>query len=338
MTGPGAAKGGIFWKLFFSLERFAIDNYHKRKDGNLIMKTFSKLFMVLMVGVLMFAAGCSNDEKAMVDAVTNGDTAQVQSLLDKGVSPNLEAEDGKTILMLAAYQGDTDTAKVLIDKGADVNAKDSSGKTALMYAAEKGNLEMVKLLLAKGADINATDNSGKTALQIAKDNNQTQVANILSNWGKPVATPAPDPEPAPAPAPAPAPVVSSNSQKNQILKPVFFALDNSTIQNNQNSTLNDNLALLKENPKLYVILGGHADERGSQQYNLDLAAKRTQAVKDYLVTQGIARDRIIIYSYGEDNPVKFEHNENAWQYNRRVDMLVWESVLSKDQVISETVK
>ncbi len=102
------------------------------------MKWFYKLTVVLVViALLVLVAGCSSNEKAMINAVMAGDTAKVQSLLDKGVSPNLKTDDGKTILMLAAYLGKTDIAKLLIERGADVNAKDNDGKTALMYAAEK---------------------------------------------------------------------------------------------------------------------------------------------------------------------------------------------------------
>ena len=88
------------------------------------MKLSYKLIVIFSVLMLILVAGCSTNEKAMVDAIKNGDTPKVQSLLDKGVSPNLKTDDGKTVLMLAADLGHPDIAKLLIDKGADVNAKD----------------------------------------------------------------------------------------------------------------------------------------------------------------------------------------------------------------------
>jgi outer membrane protein OmpA-like peptidoglycan-associated protein/uncharacterized lipoprotein NlpE involved in copper resistance len=387
------------------------------------MKWLSKLAVVLVVVMLVFLAGCSNNEKAMVEAVKNGDTAKVQSLLDKGVSPDLQADDGKNILMLAAYLGHTDIAKLLIENGADVNAKDKDGKTALMYAAEKGHIEMARLLLENGADINAVDNNGKTALQIAQENNQTAMVEFLSNWGKPA--PAQAPAVVETPVPNPAPVIKTVSpnkgfnngsvlvsiegnnftsglqikltnaesdiaainikeenaakvtcffdlngkpaglyqvvltnpdgqtaslqdgfqvepfvtgQTNRVLKAVFFDFDSWKIRADQKASLDSNLALLKENPQLHVILGGHADERGSRQYNLELTAKRAEAVKDYLITNGIAAERVVIYAYGKDHPAKPGHDETAWQYNRRVDTLEWETVLTKERVIAETIK
>ncbi len=389
-------------------------------------KLYSKLALVLITLMLVvLAGGCSNNEKAMVEAVKNDDNVKVQSLLDKGVSPNLKTDDGKTILMLAAYLGHSDVAESLIKKGADVNAKDKDGKTPLMYAAEKGNIEMAKLLLEKGADINAVDNSGKTALQIAKENNQNEMVKFLSNWGKPVPAPTPTPAATTTPTSKPMPVINTvapnkavnngsvlvsvegsdfaeglqiklmngesevsginikveNANKvtcffdlngkpagkyqivltnpdgqtvslkdgfqvetyvpvptNQILKSIFFDFNSWTIRADQKAILNQNMTLLKENPKLYVILGGHADERGSQKYNLDLTAKRAQAVKDYLVAQGIDANRITIYAYGKDHPAKLGHDEAAWQYNRRVDTLEWETVPTREQVINETQK
>jgi outer membrane protein OmpA-like peptidoglycan-associated protein len=316
------------------------------------MKLYYKLSVVLLAIALVFLAGCSNNEKAMVDAVKNGDTAKVQSLLDRGVSPNLKTDAGQTILMLAAYQGHTDIAKLLIEKGADVNAKDNNGKTALMYAAEKGYVEMAKLLLEKGADINAVDNNGKTALQIAQDNNQTEMAEFLSKWGKPVSTPVPTvsatatptpistPTPLPTETPTPiatstpAPAVSANKQ----LTSVFFDFDESVLRSDQTGTMEENLAILKDNPNMHIILGGHADERGTREYNLALSEWRAKTIQKYLIDNGIAPERIIIYAYGKDYPLKKGHDEASRSYNRRVDILEWDTVLTKEQVIDKTIK
>ncbi len=310
------------------------------------MKLFTKLTMVLMALLLVFLAGCSNNEKAMVEAVTKGDTAKVQGFLDQGLSPNLKADDGKSVLMLAAYLGHTDIAKLLIDRGADVNAKDNDGKTPLMYAAEKGNIEMAKLLLEKGADINAVDNNGKTALQIAQQNNQTAMVEFLSNWGKPVSIPAPvetvtptetpngTPEKTSTPEPSPTQVAGINKQ----LSSVFFDFDKTILRPDQTGALTENIAILKDNPKMYVILSGHADERGTGEYNRALSKQRAEAIQKYLIDQGIAPERFVVYGFGKDYPLKKGHDEDSRSYNRRVDILVWDTVLTKEQVINETIK
>lgn len=292
------------------------------------MKLVSRFALLLMVFATLLAAGCSEKEKALVTAVKDGNTAQVQSLLDQGENPNLKAKDGKTVLMLAAYQGHTDIAKLLIDKGADVNAKDSDGKTALMYAAQQGNIDVAKLLLENGADINAVDNNGKTALQIAQDNNQTKMVEFLKNWDKPV----PKPE-TPAPV-TPAPVTVSNEQ----LSSVYFDFDQSSLRDDQVGVMNDNLKLLKENGKMYVVVIGHADQWGDRDYNQALSERRAETIKKFFVDNGIAADRIVVYAFGEDHPLKKGQDSASWRANRRVDVLRWDSALSKEQVLTITIK
>ena len=333
------------------------------------MRFFSKLAVVFLVMVIgtVFVAGCSDKEKDIGAAVAGGDIGKVESLLDEGVSPNSKADDGKTLLMLAAYLGHTDIAKLLIDKGADVNAKDQDGKTALMYAAEKNNLEIgklllengadpnsadyngktalmyaaekghvdfAKLLLENGADLNAVDKNGKTALQIALDNNQTAMVDLLSNWGKT----APAETSAPVLEPTPAPTQNAIAALNEQLGSIYFDFDKSEIKADQIKTLDDNLAILKAHPELYVIMGAHADERGSRDYNIELSARRAVSVKEYLSEAGITGDHIIVYAYGKDHPLEKGRDEASLSHNRRVDILIWDTKLSSDQVLAETIK
>jgi peptidoglycan-associated lipoprotein len=82
-------------------------------------------------------------------------------------------------------------------------------------------------------------------------------------------------------------------------------------------TLKANADWLKKNPAARVEIEGHCDERGTNEYNLALGAKRAQAAKDYLVTLGIATERLSTISYGEEIPVCREQNESCWQQNRR---------------------
>jgi outer membrane protein OmpA-like peptidoglycan-associated protein len=314
------------------------------------LKLLGKSMVALIVLMLIFLTGCTDNEKAMVEAVQKGDTPMVQSLLDKGVSPNLKADDGKSILMLAAYLGHTDIAKLLVDKGADVNAKDNDGKTALMYAAQTGNIEMAKLLLENGAEINAVDNNGQTALQIAQANQQAAMVEFLSNWGKsaPTETPVPTPTPSPAGTPIPAPTETpkntptmtpvSTVNANQQLASIFFDYNKSFIRSNQIAAMEDALAAARKDPKLYIILGGHADDRGSREYNNTLSLRRAEAIRYYFYYNGAASERIMIYGFGKDHPLKPGHDEASRSYNRRVDILLWDSPLNEEQVLEETLK
>jgi peptidoglycan-associated lipoprotein len=124
---------------------------------------------------------------------------------------------------------------------------------------------------------------------------------------------------------------------SQALKPIFFDLDKSNIKKDQETTLANDLGYLKDylakNPKAYVILGAHCDERGSVVYNTTLSTNRGEAIQKYLVSNGIDPNRIIVYSYGKDYPAKPGHDEAAWAFNRRVDVSVWETKPSQSEAL-----
>ena len=101
------------------------------------------------------------------------------------------------------------------------------------------------------------------------------------------------------------------------LKEVYFAFDKYDLSTDARATLKANGDWLKRNPAARIEIEGHCDERGTNEYNLALGAKRAQAAKDYLVTLGIPASRISTISYGEETPVCREHNEACWQKNRR---------------------
>ena len=132
----------------------------------------------------------------------------------------------------------------------------------------------------------------------------------------PVTRPAPPAEApvqlAPA-APAPAPVAPAAAP----LKDVFFDFDKFQIRDDQKVALDTNVAWLKANPRAKLAIEGHCDERGTPEYNLGLGERRAKAVKEYLVTAGIAADRIVTASYGEERPFVLGHDEAAWRWNRR---------------------
>jgi peptidoglycan-associated lipoprotein len=101
------------------------------------------------------------------------------------------------------------------------------------------------------------------------------------------------------------------------LKDIYFSFDRYDLEVGARDTLKANADWLKRNPAVRIEIEGHCDERGTNEYNLALGAKRAQAAKDYLVTLGIATERLSTISYGEEIPVCKEHNESCWSQNRR---------------------
>ena len=77
---------------------------------------------------------------------------------------------------------------------------------------------------------------------------------------------------------------------------------------------------MKDNSSMTLVLEGHADERGTREYNLALGQRRAESVADYLESRGINRSRLVIKSYGEESPAVSESNERAWARNRRVEI------------------
>ena len=98
---------------------------------------------------------------------------------------------------------------------------------------------------------------------------------------------------------------------------VFFATNETILTTMSRDTLRKQAAWLRENPSVNVVLEGHADERGTREYNLALGERRANAAKDYLMTYGISSDRITVLSYGKERPVDSGSNPLAWSKNRR---------------------
>ncbi len=98
---------------------------------------------------------------------------------------------------------------------------------------------------------------------------------------------------------------------------VFFATNESILTTKSRDTLRKQAAWLRENPGVNVVVEGHADERGTREYNLALGERRANAAKDYLMTYGISADRISVISYGKERPVDAGSNPLSWSKNRR---------------------
>ena len=98
---------------------------------------------------------------------------------------------------------------------------------------------------------------------------------------------------------------------------VFFATNESILTTKSRDTLRKQAAWLRENPSVSVVVEGHADERGTREYNLALGERRANAAKDYLMTYGVSSDRIKVLSYGKERPVDSGSNPLSWSKNRR---------------------
>lgn len=101
------------------------------------------------------------------------------------------------------------------------------------------------------------------------------------------------------------------------LHDVHFAFDSSALDATAKSTLSRNAEWLKANPNATAKVEGHCDERGTNEYNMALGARRARSAHDYLVHLGIEKSRLSTVSYGEELPLDPAHNEDAWAKNRR---------------------
>ena len=98
---------------------------------------------------------------------------------------------------------------------------------------------------------------------------------------------------------------------------VFFATNESVLTTASRDTLRKQATWLRANSDITVVLEGHADERGTREYNLALGERRANAAKDYLMTYGVSANRISVISYGKERPVDSGSNPLAWSKNRR---------------------
>jgi peptidoglycan-associated lipoprotein len=106
------------------------------------------------------------------------------------------------------------------------------------------------------------------------------------------------------------------------LKPIYFDFDKYDIRPADAKVLDANAQWLKSNDSQLVLIEGHCDERGTNEYNLALGERRAKSTMNYLVSQGVQASRITIISYGEERPVCTQHNEECWSKNRRAQFLV----------------
>jgi len=106
------------------------------------------------------------------------------------------------------------------------------------------------------------------------------------------------------------------------LKDVFFDYDRYDLSADARTVLRANADWLKSNPNARVEIEGHCDDRGTNEYNLALGAKRAQSAREYLTTMGVAPARLSTISYGEEIPVCKEEGESCWKQNRRARFVI----------------
>jgi peptidoglycan-associated lipoprotein len=155
----------------------------------------------------------------------------------------------------------------------------------------------------------------------------TGVASPPPAAAAPATKPTPGPTMTPTPAapataaPTTPPPRPSEFRENENLKDIFFDFDKYDIRAGDAKILDGNAAWLKTNNDL-VLIEGHCDERGTNEYNLALGERRAKATMNYLVGQGVQANRITIISYGEERPTCTDHSEGCWARNRRAHFLV----------------
>jgi peptidoglycan-associated lipoprotein len=138
---------------------------------------------------------------------------------------------------------------------------------------------------------------------------------------QPVAEPVPVP-----PEPVAEDAIGSKSlddlNRDSPLRPLFFELDRSDISTEGQQILQANAAVMKKYPAWQITVEGHCDERGTAEYNLALGERRALAAKNYLVSLGVAADKIRVVSYGKEFPFEPGHEEGAWSKNRRAHFVI----------------
>lgn len=111
-------------------------------------------------------------------------------------------------------------------------------------------------------------------------------------------------------------------ERQPSLASVHFATSQTSVSDRETVTIEHNADLLHELPSVVLVLEGHADERGSREFNLELGDRRARAVMEEMQKHGVPLERMIVVSKGENEPLASGHHEAAWRKNRRVEFVV----------------
>ena len=114
--------------------------------------------------------------------------------------------------------------------------------------------------------------------------------------------------------------ISYDSQAVFANATIYFDFDKTNLTSKSLQTLKSVAEALNENSQLRLTLAGHADERGTREYNLALGQRRAEAVSQYLILNGVSKNRLVVKSFGEEKPVAFGQDEESYSKNRRVEI------------------
>ena len=121
--------------------------------------------------------------------------------------------------------------------------------------------------------------------------------------------------------------ISVEEKAKAVFSDIIFDYDRYDILPDARSVLDEIAAFLSENGEINIVIEGHCDERGTNEYNLALGEKRAKSTKNYLVSLGVSSERIIVVTYGEEKPLCTWNDETCWQQNRRAHFVMVKSSL-----------
>ena len=155
------------------------------------------------------------------------------------------------------------------------------------------------------------------------------VATLAACASRPAPAPTPS-EPAPAAQPAPSGPVPGSAEEFRVTvgDRIFFGYDRFDLTPEARAILERQAAWLRRYPNVRILVEGNCDERGTREYNLALGARRAAAARDYLVSLGIAGDRMTTASYGKERPMDPRSNEQAWSVNRNAHSTIVSGAVS----------
>ena len=116
----------------------------------------------------------------------------------------------------------------------------------------------------------------------------------------------------------------TTAEEKAVFKAIYFDFDKSDVRSDARSALEKVADYLKKNPKVKIVIEGNCDELGTEEYNMALGERRALSARRYLISLGVAPERIGTVSYGENQPIDLVHNETAWALNRNCQFKIME--------------
>ena len=228
---------------------------------------------------------------------TYADTAETDAIAAAAIDATTKADSAQ-----ADAQSYTDAREVLINNAwADADTTQTTALEAYADAAEADAIstaagDATSKANAAQAAAEATEQAAQEAAQQAADE-AAAVAQELAHQQQ-----------------------QAQDAAQALAHVIYFDFDQSTIKAEFRTALNGHAAYLSQNPSAKIVLEGHADERGTREYNIALGERRGNAVSRYLVVQGVSVDAIEVVSFGEERPVNSGHDSASWAENRRVEI------------------